>query len=118
MKLLKNLKNNSILSFLRKQESHNYLQKYTNIYKTEKSSVCKILRTQYANKMFNLKPITMTQLFITNRGKCCKNNTPRRTNKILKRNYALLTNLNFIKMNFSKKNHEHKIINIKSVSKK
>lgn len=34
------------------------------------------------------------------------------------RKYALLTNLNFNKMNFSKKNHEHKIINIKNVSKK
>jgi hypothetical protein len=28
--------------------------------RSKKSSVYKILRTQYANKMFNLKPLTMT----------------------------------------------------------
>jgi len=44
------------LSFQQKLESCHHIQKYTKLYKTEKSSDCKILRTQYANKMFNLKP--------------------------------------------------------------
>ena len=61
------------LSFLRKQFSSYYFKKRNSIFtvipakagisyllpKTKKSSVCKILRTQYANKMFNLKPETI-----------------------------------------------------------